>query len=582
MSVNVTFNSAESCSAFATRFNLTATAGDTDITIPWHLLPHAKKDSNATEFEQVDTASHQFIVAGDATALSAQGTIDKDLGGGFFLVSSTNGLALADLTTTFDINSQAMQFLENVGTIQGMNVDESNIDPASSAGQWARIRVASQYRPLMTEFSLHNVTYKSTPELYIMDTGINFSHPEFAKDNLTTEDFYTLPAFNGSFADDVGHGTAVAAMAVGKNLGIASHCKLINVKIGATGRSASLLEVGDAIDAIITRAMANPNVTRVVNMSWGVARSSWLDHKVQSMIDAGMVVVCAAGNSGISVEDISPAGLDTCITVGSIDKYDIPSGFNNISPGDSGLTNSSGLSLDLFAPGEDVLVASNSAVGGYALSSGTSFATPLVAGVAVEIAALNSDPLFYSELKKIILDTATEHALLFEDDTFSENQNRIIHIITSDSNSAYAVDGVSSYLGVHTGTSEDDKIIADLNSTLDTDSFLVLFPDDSFTYSVEFDDPETATNYGPFIHVNPVTGVLMIDNPTVPLSEEEKLRMVSFKGVAISSRVTMKTNELFFFATNPAYSDTMSTDITLALTETNSISFYATWNVPIK
>ena len=147
--------------------------------------------------------------------------------------------------------------------------------------------------------------------------------------------------------------------------------------------------MGDAIDAIITRAMDNPNVTRVVNMSWGVARSSWLDHKVQSMIDAGMVVVCAAGNSGISVEDISPAGLDTCITVGSIDKYDIPSGFNNISPGDSGLTNSSGLSLDLFAPGEDVLVASNSAVGGYALSSGTSFATPLVAGVAVEIAALN-------------------------------------------------------------------------------------------------------------------------------------------------------------------------------------------------
>ena len=121
-----------------------------------------------------------------------------------------------------------------------------------------------------------------------------------------------------------------------------------------------------------------------------------------------------------------------------------------------------------------------------------------------------------------------------------------------------------------------------MNSTLDTDSFLVLFPDDAFTYSVEFDDTETATNYSPFIHVNPVTGVLMIDNPTVPLAEEEKLRMVSFKGVATSSRVTMKTNELFFFATNPSYSDTMSSDITLALTETNSISFYATWNVPIK
>ena len=580
MSVKVTFNSAESCSAFATRFNLTAYAGDTDITIAWHLLPHAKKDSNATGFEQVDTESHQFIVAGDATTIGAHGTIDQELGGGFFLVTSTNGLALSNVTSTFDINSQPMKFLANVGTIEGMNVDETAIDPTSSAGQWARLRVASQYRPLMTEFSLHDVTYKSTPELYIMDSGINFDHPEFAKDDLIKEDFYTLPAFNGFYGDDVGHGTAVAAMAVGKNLGIASNCKLINVKIGGQGRTASLLEVGQAMDAIITRAAANPNVTRIVNMSWGVARSSWLDHKVQSMIDAGMVVVCAAGNSGISVEDITPAGLDTCITVGSIDKYDIPSGFNNISPSDSGLTNSYGLSLDLFAPGEDVLVASNTATGGYAISSGTSIAAPLVSGVAVEIAALNSEPLFYAELKKIILDTATEHALLFEDDTFSENQNRIVHLITSDSNGAYSADGVSSYLGVHVG--DTDQLVADLNSSLDTDSVLSLFPDDVFTYSIEFDDPQLEADYSSFIHVNPVTGVMMIDHPTVPLAEEEKLRMVTFRGVAQNSRVKMSTNNLFFFATNPNYADTMTTDITLALTETNSISFYITWNAVIK
>ena len=580
MSVKVTFNSAESCSAFATRFNLTANAGDTDITISWHLLPHAKKDSNATGFEQIDTESHQFIVAGDATSIGSQGTIDQELGGGFFLVSSTNGLALADISTTFDINSQPMKFLANVGTIEGMNVDETAIDPTSSAGQWARLRVASQYRPLMTEFSIHDVPYKSVPELYILDSGINFDHPEFAKDNLIKENFYTLPVFNGSFDDDVGHGTAVAAMAVGVNLGVASNCKLISVKIGGQNHSATLLEVAGAIDAIIDRASKDPNVTRIVNMSWGVARSAWLDHKVQSMIDAGMVVVCAAGNSGISVEDITPAGLDTCITVGSIDKYDIPSGFNNISPSDSGLVSSYGLSLDLFAPGEDVLVASNTATGGYALSSGTSLAAPLVSGVAIEIAALNTDPLFYAELKKIILDTATEHALLFEDDTFSENQNRIVHLITTDSNGAYASDDVSSYLGVH--ISDTEELIADLNSSLDTDGMLTLFPDDVFTYSVEFDDPEIETNYSKFIHVNPVTGVMMIDPPNVPLAEDEKLKMVSFKGVAQNSRVKMLTNTLFFFATNPNYADTLSTDITLALTETNSISFYAVWNTVIK
>jgi hypothetical protein len=58
--------------------------------------------------------------------------------------------------------------------------------------------------------------------------------------------------------------------------------------------------------------------------------------------------------------------------------------------------------------------------------------------------------------------------------------------------------------------------------------------------------------------------------------------MVKFVGVATTSRIKVKTNTIFFFYNNPMYQDTLDSDITLALTDVNSISFFGTWNSPIK
>jgi len=66
------------------------------------------------------------------------------------------------------------------------------------------------------------------------------------------------------------------------------------------------------------------------------------------------------------------------------------------------------------------------------------------------------------------------------------------------------------------------------------------------------------------------------------LPEETRLKMVNFIGVAKNSSITMKTNILFFFVNNPLYKDTLESDITLALTDVNSISFFATWKQSIK
>lgn len=578
--LRVIFEDQASRDAFADRFKLDSKVEDTKLDIGWHLLQFAKLDPKALDYDEVAllqaspeaNSEREFIVKGDPNTFGSHATVVSDLGGGFYLVKSTDGTLLGDHVDSIEHNSAPMTFLES-SSIDSFSTITEVADPTSDEAQWPRIRVASKYRPLLNQFTTHDIIWQSKPELIVMDTGINFNHPEFQYDGLTTENFYTLPIYNGSFDDDVGHGTAVASMAVGKNLGVCPNAHLVSVKVGGAAHNATLLEIGQAIDAIVARAAADPIKSRIVNMSWGIARSQWLDAKVQGMLDMGILVVCAAGNSGISVENISPAGIDTVLTVGSVDKFDIPSGFNNISPTDAGVTTGYGLSLDMFAPGEHVVVAG--ADGKYYDVSGTSFAAPLVAGVACEIAGLYTTPKLYSELKQIVIDIATIDALLFEDDRFSDNQNRLAHILTSDLSANYKSDNMTSYLGIH--DESGDPIVLDLNSVIDARGWQALFSDEAMVFSVRFLDPAIEAAYAEFFTVNPQTGVVTITKPTNELPEETKLKMVDFRGVASSSRTVVETNTIFFFHTNPLYKDTMQSDITLALADTNSISFYGVW-----
>lgn len=581
MDIRVTFKTPEHRSAFATRWKLDIAEDVDHIDVPWHLAHHAIKEDGADEFTQLDSEIHDFIVKGDKSVIEALATIKEEMGSGWFLVTSDKGLELGKLVDSIEITDTPITLLSNVSSIEGVNGDPTDLDPTSPDGQWARIRVASSYRPLAPSFSVHEVKYGSKPELYIVDSGINFDHNEFDYEGLEKVDFYTLPRFNGEYRDDVGHGTAVASLAVGKNLGVARYARLMNVKMGRMVNGerdmATLVELGYVIDAIMAEVAKDPTKPRIVNMSFNIARSAWLDSKVQALLDAGVTVVCAAGNQGISVENVSPAGLDSVITVGAIDKYDIPAGFNNISPSDSGLTTSDGLSLDIFAPGDNVMVADSTGNGKYMIVSGTSVASPLVAGVAVEIASMNEQAIYYNQMKDIILNTATKNALLFEDDRFSDNQNRLVFLATSDPLAAYKTNEFVSYLGVH---NEDDTIVADLNSNLNVTPFESSFPDDKFTYSIEL--APDSVEYAPFFSCDPVTGIVTITKPDLDLPEEVRLKMVNFVGVAESSRVKLTTNTIFFFVSNSLYKDTLESDITLALTDVNSVSFFAFWGNPLK
>jgi|694.fasta_scaffold02953_23 hypothetical protein len=588
--IRVTFADTASRDAFADRFKLTTKVDALDLDIGWHLLQFAKLDPTATDYHQVAVLEagmgaatiQEFVIKGDPIHFGQWATIIADLGNGFYHVSSVDATNLADNVDSIEHTSAPMKLMANVGSIESMNGESTSLDPTGSDAQWPRIRIVSRYRPLAESFSTHDMTYLSKPELYVFDTGINFSHPEFDYPGFEGVNFWTCFGPPGGpydyYDDNIGHGTAVTSMAVGKNLGIANNCKVFNVKIGDATGTASILQIGQAIDALVAVASADPLKTRICNMSWGTARSAYLDAKVQGLLDLGITVICAAGNDGIDIADISPAGMVDVLTVAAMDKYDIPCGFNNISPSDAGVTTGHGQELDLFAPGEAVVVANYT--GGYLMISGTSFSAPLVAGVAAEIGALFADMVPFAQMKNTIITTATENALLFEDSTFSENQNKIVYLITSDPNASYKNNNMTMYLGVHPESGE--PIVANLNSAINVSDLNVVFPDDPVVWSIEWLDSAMEADYAQFMNLEPETGTLTIANPTVTLPEETKLKMIEFVAVATTSRARMTGTTMFYFQTNPLYAETKESDITLALTETNSISFYAAWSASIK
>ena len=598
--LKVTFDSDANAKAFADKWKLSTPEGDS-LDLEWHLAEDAIKDTSCS-LEQKDEDEHEFIVKGDKATIDALdgSSVEEDLGNGFFRVKSTKGLALGEAVEGIDISDTPVEFLAT-SSVGGMNVSSSSTDPLSEDGQWARIRVASTYRPLVTSYTMNDTTFVQKPELYIMDSGIDETHPEFQGSDLEIEKWWCVPGI-WEDGDQLGHGTGVASMAVGTNLGISDNVKLMVAKIAGNkidedgnlinpgvSKQASILELGQCLDLIEAACVADPLTTRILNVSWGVARSAFLDAKFESLMSAGVTVIAAAGNSGIDVELVTPAGIDGCLTIGASDKYDIPAGFNNISPGDEDLTTAAGMSLDLFAPGESIMVAHTAgSTQSYGITSGTSFAAPLVAGICGVIGSMTAGMVSASEMKETIMTTATPNALIFEDTTFTENQNRLAYVFTSDPLANYKESGMVSYLGV-VNNADDEPMVVDINSNLNFQTWLKLYPEDLPTYSFTFVDPAMEAKYAPYMSMDADTGLMSITTAKeVVLPADTKLEMVEFVGHGKTSRVKLSTNNIFYFHTNswgPGFggdSTALSSDVTLALADVNSISFFAYWGRSIK
>ena len=172
-----------------------------------------------------------------------------------------------------------------------------------------------------------------------------------------------------STIDDNGHGTHVSGTTAGTNYGVAKSANLVPVKVLDSRGSGSTSGVVAGLDWVRAQYVSGTRV--VVNMSLGGGISNALDTAVANLVSAGVTVVVAAGNSTTNACSNSPARVPGALTVGATqnDSLDGIASYSNY-----------GSCVDLFAPGSNIV--SDSRTGTAATMSGTSMASPHVAGVA--------------------------------------------------------------------------------------------------------------------------------------------------------------------------------------------------------
>jgi subtilisin family serine protease len=232
--------------------------------------------------------------------------------------------------------------------------------------------------------------------VFVVDTGIS-SHTEFTGRIRTGYD--AVNDGNGT-NDCQGHGTHVASTAVGTSFGVATDALVVPVRVLDCGGSGSNSQVIAGLNYIASYPLNGKRA--VVNMSLGGSASTALDNAIQTLISQGIVVVVAAGNDGRSLDlserdacNYSPARVTAALTVGATDDSDRRALFSNYGP-----------CVDIFAPGYDIEGASNSSPSDSLTKSGTSMATPHVAG-AVAIALTTFPSASPTQVAAILTSDAT-------------------------------------------------------------------------------------------------------------------------------------------------------------------------------
>jgi subtilisin family serine protease len=378
-------------------------------------------------FVQQEGAGQTYLLPADALSLVASGRVDRRLFDVTELLRSGYGdrsraelpviVGYASRTAQPSVRSRWGGGTRVRRSLSAVDSDAVLVPKSGAAAFWKSVatgaNLATGVSRLWLDAKVHASLDKSVPQIgapqawaagytgqgvtvAVLDTGIDRSHPDLAGAVTAAQDF---TGSESGTADKFGHGTHVAgiitgsgAASGGRYVGVAPDAKLLNGKVlddNGYGEESTIIA---GIDWAVAQG------ARIVNLS--LSGDSFddgtdpLDEAVDRQSqDSGTLFVVAAGNAGPRSGQISsPAAADAALTVGAVDKQDALADFSSRGPrpGDAAVK------PDITAPGVDivsalaagsVIAASEPVVDGqYVSLSGTSMATPHVAGSAALLA----------------------------------------------------------------------------------------------------------------------------------------------------------------------------------------------------
>lgn len=188
--------------------------------------------------------------------------------------------------------------------------------------------------------------------VYVIDSGLRTTHIEFDGKNASCgfDAFVDVEGNDGNFSatierciDDANHGTHVAGIVGGFISGVAKNARMVSVTVFDKNGRTSLGRFLAGMDYVVGQKKLNPEIPVVINISFGGKRLESVNRVMDLAVEAGIVIVAAAGNSGLNACLASPASAESVITVGS-------SSISPIFKRDRRLFNSNhGRCVDLFA-----------------------------------------------------------------------------------------------------------------------------------------------------------------------------------------------------------------------------------------